>query len=476
MAAPRVCSSCRSTRLSRFNPGTVCASCTRAARDLDGVTPTWLWDSQPMRQALARLDPGAALAVFRTVCGLSQQDVADIMGWSQSAVSLIEKGKRDTLFDLRELVHFADMVEMPRAALAPVLAGEPDASLEDDGLEELGGGAEEDVDRRSFGGFAAGAAAAVMLPEITVPSRVTAAHVRYLRTCADSLYSRDQVVGGAVLLRQAVRHWQRARRMLDESAYSEGVGRDLLRVTGALAVCAGWLAFDAGNLPLSRRLYGEAHLLIDDAADPLLTVHVLEKLSMLSAFKARTGTSRGPAREAVALAERAAHEARYAPVPRVQALIALRRASAVSLLDDRAGFQTAITDARRELDRGESDDDPEWIKFVDEFEAKGQEAMGYLNLGAPETSAVLHRESLDTPDLAVRNRLCGQAQLATALAVEGDVASAVDEGTTALSALLSGVTSVRALNELRPVRRAAEKINAEEFCARFDAVQRSLTT
>jgi hypothetical protein len=38
------------------------------------------------------------------------------------------------------------------------------------------------------------------------------------------------------------------------------------------------------------------------------------------------------------------------------------------------------------------------------------------------------------------------------------------------------VTSVRALNELRPVRRAAEKINAEEFCARFDAVQRSLTT
>jgi hypothetical protein len=243
-----------------------------------------------------------------------------------------------------------------------------------------------------------------------------------------------------------------------------------------LAVCAGWLAFDAGNLPLSRRLYGEAHLLIGGADDPLLTVHVLEKLSMLSAFKARTGPSRGPAREAAALAERAAHEARHVPMPRVQALVALRRASAVSLLGDRAGFLAAITDARRELDRGVSGDDPEWIRFVDEFEIRGQEAMGHLNLGAPEISAAVHRESLDAPDLGVRNRLCGQAQLATALVAEGDVAGAVAEGSMALAALESGVTSVRALNELRPVRHAAEKAKAEEFSARFDTVQQALTT
>ena len=429
-----------------------------------------------MRQALARLDPGAALAIFRTVSGLSQQDVAEIMGWSQSAVSLIEKGKRDTLFDVRELLHFADMVEMPRAALAPLLAGQPGASLDDDGLEELSGGDEENVDRRSFGGFAAGAAAAAMLPETTVPSRVTASHIRYLRICVDSLYSQDQVVGGAMLLQQAVRHWRRARRMLDESDYSEAVGRDLLRVTGALAVCAGWLAFDAGNLPLSRRLYGEAHLLIDGAEDPLLATHVLEKLSMLSAFKARTGPSRVPAREAMALAERAAAEARRMPLPRVQALVALRRATAASLLGDKTEFQAATDEARRDLDRGPRDEDPEWVKFVDAFEVKGQEAMGHLNLGAPGTSSALHRESLDTPDLAIRNRLCGQAQLAAALVVEGDVLSAVAEGTVALSALQSGVTSVRALNELYPVRQAAAKINAEEFCARFDAVQRALTT
>jgi hypothetical protein len=207
-----------------------------------------------------------------------------------------------------------------------------------------------------------------------------------------------------------------------------------------------------------------------------LAVHVLEKLSMLSAFKARTGPSRGPARQAVALAKRAAHEARYVPRPRAQTLVALRRASAVSLLGDKAGFEAAITDARRELDRGVSDDDPEWIKFVDEFEVKGQEGMGYLNLGAPETSAALHRESLEPPDLAIRNRLCAQAHLATALVSGGDMTCAIGEGTTALSALESGVTSIRTLDELRPVRHAAGKIKAEEFCARFDAVQRALRT
>ncbi len=475
MAAPRVCSACRMTRLSRFNPGTVCAPCARAASDLGRVTPTWLWDCEPMRRALARLDPGAALAIFRTASGLSQQDVADIMGWSQSTVSLIEKGQRDTLFDLRELVRFADMVEMPRAALAPVLAGEPDATFDIDGLDELVGGVEEDVDRRSFGGFAAGAAAAFMLSDVTVPPRVTAAHVRYLRSCADSLWQRDQAVGGAAILKQALRHWRRARRMLDESDYPEAVGRDLLGTTSSLAVCVGWLAFDAGDLALAHRMYSKALPLAGSANDSVLTVHVLHNLSMLSSYTARTRGSRGLARDALRFADQAAHAARHESMSRLQALIALRRAGAISLLGDRPAFQAAITDARRELDRGIRDDDPEWIKFVDESEIKGQEAMGYLNLGAPETSAALHRESLDTPDLAVRNRLCGQAQLATALAAKGDMPGAVGVGMTALSALLNGVTSVRALNELRPVRHAAEKIKAEEFCARFDTAQRALT-
>jgi transcriptional regulator with XRE-family HTH domain len=454
----------------------VCASCAWAARDLESVTPTWLWDSQPMRQALARLDPGAALAIFRAVSGLSQQDVADIVGWSQSTVSLIEKGQRDTLFDIRELLRFADMVEMPREALAPVLSGKPEANLPDDGLGELGGGAEEDVDRRGFGSFAAGAAAAIVLPQSTIPARVTDAHVRYLQACADSLWQRDQAVGGAAILKQALRHWQRARRMLDESDYSEAIGGELLRVASDLGACSGWLACDGGNVRLARWLYSEALLTASGSGRPEAAAQVLAQWSMLSSFAARMGGGHGLAREGLRLADQAADAARHVPMPRLHALIALRHANAASVLGDESTFMAAISRSRNELDRGVSPDDPKWIQFVDEFEIQGQQAIGHMNLGASETSVDIHHESLAAPNLPPRNRLCAQAQLSAALAAGGDLKSAVSEGMAVLTTLSSGVASIRALNELRPVRRAAKTTAAEEFCGRFDAVELTLPT
>lgn len=78
-----------------------------------------------MRQVLARCDLGAAVVMFRVAAGLSQQELAELTGWSQSAVSLVETGRRDTLYDIRELLRFADAVTMPREALLPVLLGQP---------------------------------------------------------------------------------------------------------------------------------------------------------------------------------------------------------------------------------------------------------------------------------------------------------------------------------------------------------------
>jgi|SRR5450755_30770 transcriptional regulator with XRE-family HTH domain len=472
MAAPRVCSACRTTRLSRFNTGTVCASCTRAARDLGSMTPTWLWDSLPMRQALARLDLGAALAIFRAVSGLSQQDVADIMGWSQSTVSLIEKGQRETLFDIRELLRFADMVEMPRGALVPVLAGEPDASLGDESLKEPSSEAGEDVDRRSFGGLAAGVAAAAALPEITVPSRVTGAHVRYLRTCTDSLWNRDQAVGGAALLTQALRQWRRARRMLDESSYTEQAGRELMNATGEMAVCVGWLAYDGGDQALARQLYSEALLLADQGDDQALAAKALGQMAQQSVQLAREARP-GLAREAVRLSARAAELARRDPTPRLHALIAARQATAHAALGDSQGFRTAITRAWRELDHGWNEDDPVWLHFVMPAEITVHEAKGRTYLGDQDAAVALYRQSLDSPGLSRRNRACYHAQFAAALASSGEAGGAVDEGLAVLPALENTVASPRILRELRPVRSAAEQVGAQEFCERFDKAVRA---
>jgi transcriptional regulator with XRE-family HTH domain len=122
MAQARLCPACRKTRLSRYNPQPLCAPCTRAAQatpaPAERGAPTWLWDSPPMRDALARVDLAAAVAVFRAAAGLSQHELADITGWSQSSLSLFESGHRDTLYDVRALLRFADAVDMPRGAAA----------------------------------------------------------------------------------------------------------------------------------------------------------------------------------------------------------------------------------------------------------------------------------------------------------------------------------------------------------------------
>lgn len=486
MAPARLCPACKKTRLSRYNHDPLCAPCMRASQVApplaEPVTLAWLWDSMPMREALARVDLAAVVAVFRAAAGLSQHELADIIGWSQSSLSLFESGQRNTLYDIRELLRFTDSVDMPREALMPMVFGQARAALpgawlgdvplaDGDGLDETG----MDLDRRGFATMVTGAAAAVMLPNVPVPARVTASHVRYLKTCAENLSSRDQAIGGGALLKQAVRQWDRARRMLDESDYTEQVGCELLSVTGDLAVTAEWLALDAGNVRLARRMDAEALALAGGLGDSGVIAHVLELSSMLCSHLARSDGGKGLARQGLRLADQAANAAVHEPMPRLHALIALRRASAASLLGDEHAFRTSIGRARSELDRGMSSDDPPWIRFVDEFEIDAQEAVGHSNLGRYSTAIDLHRTSLAGPGVAVRNRVCTRAQLASALAAEGDASPALTEARAVLPVLADGVRSVRALNELRLVRAVAHQVNDEEFCASFDTVEAALT-
>ncbi len=203
---------------------------------------------------------------------------------------------------------------------------------------------------------------------------------------------------------------------------------------------------------------------------------MLTNQSMLYAEMAHTGPSREPARQALRLAFQAQEEGRYISLARLHALIALRHASAASLLGDKAAFQGAISQARHELDRGPRDSDPaEWLRFVDETEITGMEARGWLNLGDAHRSAQLYRQVLaDVP--SIRNRVSYGAGLADALLKQGARQDAIAAATEVLPALEGGVTSMRCLNRLRIIRQAAgNTAGAQEFCERFDAVERTLT-
>ena len=131
--ATRVCGACNMTRLSGYSPGTMCAACERAlfaARELsdpDGRCDLagWVWETEPMRRALARLDLPAVLVIYRSAARLSRPELSRLMGLSDSVIWCWEAGARQGTYDIRQLLHFADCVQMPREALLPVILGEP---------------------------------------------------------------------------------------------------------------------------------------------------------------------------------------------------------------------------------------------------------------------------------------------------------------------------------------------------------------
>src|SRR5260370_33267708 len=150
MAEPRSCRAC-GARLSRYNPDPLCSACMSASHHRSVAVPQWLWDSAPLRRALADINLGAALAIVRASAGLSQLELGTLLGWDQSRVQRAEKGTRDSLYDIRTLLHVVDAIDMPRTALAPLVLGSADATIKED---------EVDLTRRQFSGLLGGAALA----------------------------------------------------------------------------------------------------------------------------------------------------------------------------------------------------------------------------------------------------------------------------------------------------------------------------
>lgn len=472
IAGERICRVCRVTVLSRYNCDPLCSGCARAAREVSGVVPGWVWDSDPLRAALARVDLAAFVVLVRSAAELSQTGLGNLVeGWSQSLVSLTERGLRDTVYDIRALLAFTDALGMPRTALAPLILGAADATLDGEDLATQRGADTMDITRRGFTTMGAGLAMAAVLP---VPQRVDLAHVRYLQSAVIRLRDQDDTVGGGGVLPQCLRLYAQARRMLDESDYTAAVGRELLVVTADLGIDSAWSAYDADNQPFARRLYEQSALLVDSAEDSAqrayLYANMVQQSTCLARYTARTDL----AREALRFADRATDAARHDPSPALHALISLRRSLAHAQLGDEVAFRSAISTARRELDRGPHEADTVRTRFVGHSEITGYEALGRAQLGAHAQATRLHEAVLDDTARSPRDQAYYRALLARNLVAAGDPEHAISHGLAILPNLGSSLTSIRTLRELQPVRDAANGTAAAEFRDRFDAARHAL--
>ncbi|WP_214409506.1 helix-turn-helix domain-containing protein [Sphaerisporangium fuscum] len=452
----RLCPVCRRTRLSRYNRDPVCAPCLRASRGERPAAPSWLWDSMPMREALAAGDLPAFVAIVRAAIGLSQLELASLVGWSQSTVNRIESGERDTLYDVRELLRFADAIDMPRHALMPLLLGTPLAITDAKGIN-----GDMEMDRRHFTGVLAGSLAAGMgwgSPHI--PHRIDPAHVKHLKATVDRLRVEDQRTGGGMLLAPALHLLSRVRRMIDEADYNETIGRQLLTIAGGLSADTGWFAYDSGDQRLARHLYGEARDYADQAGAHELQVQVGSLLAMQAARLGRH--QQGRAREALRFVAVAKEAARHWATPRVYTLLALRETSAHASLGDESASRSSMAAAWRAFERGPREDDPPWVDFVSEAELLSFEGRTAMAVGRPTAAVDLYQRSVARWE-SDRNRLYGRACLAGALLASGARTDALAEG---LELLPHVGGSRRTLQELAPLREAAGE--SSEFAQKYD--------
>ncbi|WP_242895183.1 helix-turn-helix domain-containing protein [Actinomadura litoris] len=465
-----LCPGCKRTVLSRYNREPLCASCAARPTALHGQAPTWLWDSPALRQALADQDLGEAVRLVRTAAGLTQAQLGELVpGWSKLVVHRIETGARGTLFDIRVLLAWADAIAMPREALLPVIVGIPEATVEISPPEHPD---EEDVDRRTFHGTVLALTAGALLPaDTTPPARVGTAHLRYLQACADELYARDWTIGGASLLRQAAGLFQQTKNLIDEAEYPSALTPDLLAVGTNLGICGSFIAFDAGDMATARRLAEQARLLADGTDDAGLQAHLYATMALYSTSLARLSGRRGPAREALRFLDRAEDAARYDSSPQLGALINMRRATAAALLNHEHTVRTAVLTAYRDLDRGPHPADRPWHGFVTHAEVRGHEARVAADTGDHQRAVTLYERTLAGAELRPRNRTFYQARLASVRLEQGDHHGALETGRSALTALEGQVSSVRALNLLRPLGKSGD----EEFTGRLAAVQAAMT-
>ncbi|MFG1879274.1 helix-turn-helix domain-containing protein [Sphaerisporangium sp. NPDC049003] len=443
--------------LSRYSRDPVCAPCLRATRGARPVTPAWLWDCLPMREALASADLAAFVAIVRAAMGLSQLDLAGLTGWSQSTVTRVESGERDTIYDIRELLRFADAVGMPRHALMPLIAGDPVADAAVAGINQ-----DMEMDRRHFNGVLAGGfAAGIGWAPVTIPTRVEAPHIKHLNATIQRLYSDDQRIGGGMLLAPALHLLARVRRMLDEADFTESIGRRLLSTAGELCVCAGWLAYDVDDQNLARQLYAEAYMYAGHAGDERLRVNVTSYLAMQAIRLARTYPGR--AREALHSVAVGREAARRWATPRVHALLAVREAVAHATLGDQIACRRAIATAWREVEHGTHEDDPAWTGFVSETTLTYFEGLTSMTLDKPVRAVDRFQRLLADSAIGDRNRLYYRSCLANALLASGAKQESLNEGLNLLSQM-SG--SRRTLRELAPLRAVAGE--SSEFAGRYD--------
>ncbi|MEU2340000.1 helix-turn-helix transcriptional regulator [Streptomyces sp. NPDC013172] len=389
-----------------------------------------------MVEALRAHDFGTVFRLARQHTGVSYHRLAAECGIKPERVGSLARG-RGRVESYDKIAAIADALRVPGHMVG--LAPRPWETTVDTAA----------IRRRDV--LAAGAVGlAATLPDVlppSVPQRADAGTVARLRERTNRLRRLDDVLGGGDTYRLYATEYQRTRRILRTSSYSEDVGRQLLALSAEQAQQAGWAAFDGGREREAVSLYRESRSAAEDAGAEDLARNAL-------AYLAYQATGADP-RAAAAIAAHSCEAITGNTPATVRALLWERCAWARAVAGDAAGTEAALTEARAALGADDaSDPQPAWSAWVDQVELDIMAGRCWTELRRP-LRAVPHlvRGLGSFDDAHARDASLYSTWLAEAYTTAGEVEEAARVAGRALE-LADGVASAR------PRRRIGQVVSA----------------
>ncbi|MFC7622472.1 hypothetical protein [Microlunatus sp. GCM10028923] len=212
------------------------------------------------------------------------------------------------------------------------------------------------------------------MPENTTGQRVGLADVAAVQATTAAFARLDDTYGGDHARRALVEFLRNDAKRLLTGRYSEPIGRELHRTIAEATLLAAWMSYDAGRHGLAQRYFTLALGLARSGNDQLLAGSVLDAMSHQATFLGR-GT------EAATLAKAALAGTRSVATPTLNAHFLLMEARGLSVSGDAVGAERALSKAVGIFDRRRPDDDPEWIRYVDDRELNAEFSHCYQALG-----------------------------------------------------------------------------------------------
>ncbi|GLV73232.1 helix-turn-helix domain-containing protein [Streptomyces hygroscopicus] len=298
------------------------------------------WSSQAIRDAARQGDYGRVVSLVRRDAGVSQSQLGDACGISQSAVSRLE-GRGAASYDMAILARAATHLHIP-----PRLVGLADHTAAH-GAEN----GQHDVHRRNF---LAGTAAAIATPTLAArhPKPADPGQAATLRVATTAFRRLDGTTPSRQLSEPVLAHLRLIQTVTGDAEAPEQRAR-LAAAGSEAASLAGWLAWDMNDIGSARTWYGAAIKAARTSGDRLLTAY---QLGSLAGFE----TDAGNTAQGLALVRKAHRQLGDAGPAIATAWLGTIEALAHAAAGDRPAAEAALDQATRSADALQEEQPPPW--------------------------------------------------------------------------------------------------------------------